>query len=231
MDGEQILRKETLKDIPLFSELDIEQLRQITSISSLEKRRKNDILFLEQDEYRGFYIMLKGSVKIYKSSPEGKEVILHIIKPPYPFADVPLFEGGKYPANAQALEDSVILFIPKNEFMELILKNPLICLKISAGFAKRLRLMSRQMEDLTLKEVSNRLAKYIMDEVKRTGTEYLPEPFVKLTITKSTLASLLGTITETLSRTFKKMQNENIIRMDGKKIFVSNLSRLKDLAK
>ena len=231
MNDDAALKRESLKDIPLFSELNIEQIRQITSISSLEKHPKNNIIFLEGNQYRGFYIMLKGSVKIYKTSPEGKEVILHIIKPPYPFADVPLFEGGSYPANAQALEDSTILFIPKNEFMELILKNPTVSLKISAGFAKRLRLMSKQMEDITLKEVSNRLAKYILDEVKRTGTDRLPEPFVKLTISKSTIASLLGTITETLSRTFKKLQNENIIRMDGKKIFVSDLSRLKELAK
>ncbi len=230
MNNESIIKKEALKNIPLFSELNTGQLEQIIHISKLGKYPKNKLLFLEGDSYRGFFIMLEGSVKIYKTSPDGKEIILHIIKPPLPFADVPLFEGGSYPANSQTLEDSLILFIPKNEFMDLILKNPGISLKITIGFAKRLRLMSKQMEDITLKEVSNRLAKYILDEVKRNGTDKLPEPFLKLTISKATIASLLGTITETLSRTFKKLQNENIIRVEGKKIFVTDLPGLKKLS-
>lgn len=231
MKDESIIKKEALKNIPLFSELNTGQLEQITHISKLEKYSKNKLLFLEGDSYRGFYIMLEGSVKIYKTSPEGKEVILHIIKPTFPFADVPLFEGGSYPANAQTLEDSIILFIAKDEFMNLILKNPEIIIKITAGFAKRLRLMGNQLEDITLKEVSNRLAKYILDEVKRNGTDKLPEPFLKLTISKSTIASLLGTITETLSRTFKKLQNENVIQVEGKKIFVTDFNHLKKLSK
>ncbi len=230
MNDDSTIKKQALKNIPLFSELTSRQLEQIAHISTIEKYPKNKLIFLEGDSYRGFYIVLKGSAKIYKTSTDGKEVILHLINPPFPFADVPLFEGGSYPANAQSLTDSSILFIPKNEFINLILKSPEISLKITAGFAKRLRLMSKQLEDITLKEVSNRLANYILGEIKRSGNDKLPEPFVKLAISKATIASLLGTITETLSRTFKKLQKENIIRVEGKKIFVTDLSRLKKLS-
>jgi len=223
--------KEKLRDIPLFSELEIKELRQITAISSISRYKRNDIIFLEGERYRGFFIVLKGTVKVFKTSSEGKEYVLHLVNPPQAFADVPLFEGGNYPANAQALEDCVLLFIPKQGFIELLRENPTISLKMLAGFAKRLKSLSRQVEDLSLKEVVNRLARYLVDELERNGTENLPEPFLKLPISKSTLAAHLGTITETLSRTFKKLQDEGIIQVHGKKIFVQDFARLKELAK
>lgn len=220
-------KKVTLRDVPLFSEMDISHLREISEISRIEQVKKNQHIFIENDYYRGFYIVLKGNIKIYRVSAEGKEYILHLRKPPQPFADVPLFEGGNYPANAQALEDSILLFIPKEEFTELIRKNPSIALKMLAGFAKRMRNMTNKMEEISTKEVSNRLARFILEEIEKNGSIKLEEPFLRLTISKTTVATYLGTITETLSRTFKKFQNENIIVVNGKKIFVKDLKKLK----
>ncbi|NCQ17931.1 MAG: winged helix-turn-helix domain-containing protein, partial [Ignavibacteria bacterium] len=97
-------------------------------------------------------------------------------------------------------------------------------------FAKRLKSLVAQIEDLSSKEVVNRLAKYLVKEIKKGKTENLPEPFIKLTIPKSTIAAYLGTITETLSRAFKKLHDDEIIRVNGEKIFITNLSKLKKLA-
>lgn len=231
MKNEKDIRKETLRDVPLFSELDISHLREIFEISRIEQYKKHQHIFFENDPYRGFYIVLKGNVKIYRTSIDGKEYILHLRKPPQPFAEVPLFEGGNYPANAQTLEDSLLLFIPKDEFTELIRINPQIALKMLAGFAKRMRDMTTKMEEISTKEVSNRLARFILKEIENNGSIKLVEPFLRLTISKADVASYLGTITETLSRTFKKLQDENIITVDGKKIFVKNLKELKHLAR
>ncbi len=132
-------QKETLRNIPLFSELSIEQLREVTAISSLKKIPKNKILFLEGDFYKGFYILLKGGVKIYKTTIDGKESVVHILKTLNVFADIPLFEGKNYPVSAQSLSESLVIFIPKEEFLDLIKKNPEISLKMLAGFAKRLK--------------------------------------------------------------------------------------------
>jgi len=232
MKPDDNLRKTTLRDVPLFSEMDISHLREISEISRLEQYKKSQHIFLENDNYRGFYIVLKGSVKVYRVSAEGKEYILHLRKPPQPFADVPLFEeGGNYPANAQALEECLLLFIPKEEFIELIQKNPSIALKMLAGFAKRMRNMTNKMEEISTKEVSSRLARFILEEIEKNKSVKLPEPFLRLTISKSTVATYLGTITETLSRTFKKFQDEKIIIVDGKKIFVKDLKKLKQFCK
>ena len=221
----------TLREIPLFSELSIEQLRDISTISTIKKFVKHEIIFSEGDFYQGFFILLKGTVKIFKVTPEGKESVVHIVKPFTAFADIPLFEGKNYPVNAQAIEESLALFIPKEGFVDLLKKNHEISLKMLAGFAKRLKSLVAQIEDLSSKEVVNRLAKYLVKEIKKSGTENLPEPFIKLTVPKSTVAAYIGTITETLSRTFNKLQKEGIIRVKGKIIFVSDFKKLKNLAK
>lgn len=231
MSQKLIDNRDTLRDIPLFSELSIAQLRNISSFSKLKYFDKRDRIFNEDEFYLGFYILLKGSVKVFKLSRNGKESVLHIIKPLTAFADIPLFEGGNYPVSAEALEESLTLFIPKEKFLELIYTQPDISLKMLAGFAKRLKSLINQLEDISSKEVPNRLAKYLLKEIKIAGTENLPEPYIKLTIPKSTIAAYIGTITETLSRSFKKLQDEGVIRVNGKKIFVNDLKRLKELAK
>ncbi len=231
MKTAELESNQTLRDIPLFSELSIEQLRKISSFSKLKSFKKHDRIFNENDFYLGFYILLKGSIKVFKITNQGKESVVHLVRPLTAFADIPLFEGGNYPVSAEALEESLALLIPKEQFLELISNEPEISLKMLAGFAKRLKSLINQLNDLSSKEVSNRLAKYILKQIKSAGTDKLAEPFVKLTIPKSTIASYLGTITETLSRAFKKLQDEGIIRVNGKKIFVNDIKRLKELAK
>ena len=226
------MENETLKDIPLFSELDIKDLRKISEFSLIKKYDKNDLIFSEGDKYRGFYIVLKGKVKVFKLSPAGRESVINIIQPLELFAEVPLFEGyPEYPVNAQTLEESVLFFIPGKDFIDFTYNNPHISLKIISGFAKKLHTLTRRIESLTLSDVPNRLAKYIIEEYEKSHKVILSKPFILLTISKSTLAGYLGTITETLSRTFKKLQDENVIEVKGKKIFITDFNRLKHLSK
>ncbi len=231
MKNEPNIYSETLRALPLFSELKVEQVKQIISICKIIKYKKNDILFFEGDNYRGFYILLEGSVKIYKISFEGKESILHLIKQYESFGDVPLFDSGKYPVNAQVIADSVLVFVPHKEFIELIKNNATICFNILVGFAKKMRHLTLKVEEFSTKEITSRLARYLLEEIKKSGTTNLPEPSVKITISKKNPASYLGTITDTLSRLLKKLQNEKIIRVDGKSIFILDLNKLKTLAR
>lgn len=222
--------KSAVRYIPMFSELSSGQLREVTTVSSLISFKKHQLLFMEGEEYRGFFILLKGNIKIFRINKEGKETILHLIKPKQAFADTPLFEGKCYPVSAEALEDCLLLFFNKEKFMTLLEKNPGISLRMLSGFAKRMRSLTLKVEELTSLEVTCRLARFLIQEVTDNHTENLPEPFVKLNVSKSTIAGYLGTITETLSRTFKKLQNENIITVKGRKIFIKNYKRLKLLA-
>lgn len=222
--------KSTVRDIPMFSELSVNQLREVTAISSLASFNKHQFVFMEDEEYRGFYILLKGSVKVFRVNKEGKETIIHLIKPNQAFADIPLFEGNRYPVSAETLEESLLLFFPRVNFIQLLERNPKISFKMLSGFAKRMKSLTLKIEELSSKEVTSRLSEFLLREIRNNSTEPLPEPFVKLSVSKTTVAGYLGTVTETLSRTFKKLQDEKIIKVQGKKIFIKNLKRLKELA-
>ncbi len=222
--------EDILIKIPLFSELNPGQIKRVSSISKTATWNKNEVLFNDGDIYKGFYILLKGTVKVFKYNIHGKESVLHIVKSLSAFADVPLFEGGNYPATAQTLDKCNILFIPKDNFLSMIKEDPEISLKLISGFAKRLKEMSNKFEDFTSKEVVNRLAEYLLKEVKNCGVDKFAKPIIQLNVPKKTIAAYLGTITETLSRTLKKLQDEDIIIVKGKTITINDYSRLKKLA-
>lgn len=221
----------TLNEIPLFSDLNIEDLRKITALSSLVNYKKSEFIFHEGEKFQGIFIVIKGAVKIFKISPHGKEYILHLLKKPQLFGDVPLFTGGDCPASVQVLEDATLLFIPKTEFLQLLEENPKLSFKVMSGFAKRLQSISVKAEALSLKEVINRLADYLVREIEKKGTHNLPEPFLKLVFSYPTLAAYLGTITETISRAFKKLKETGVISIHRKTVFIKDYDKLKKLAK
>jgi CRP-like cAMP-binding protein len=224
------ISKLTLKDVPLFSELNVQDFRKITALSNLIRAKKNDYIFHEGDEFKGLYIVLKGSVKIFKLSKDGKEYILHIITPPNIFGDVPLFTGGECPADVQSLEDSILLFVPKNELLNLLENNSKLSLKIMSGFASRLKSLSVKATELSLNEVINRLARYLITELDKSGNINLPEPYFKLPLSTATLAAYLGTIPETISRAMKKLRDSKIIRIHGRIVFIEDLEKLRNMA-
>lgn len=219
-----------LLGIPMFSELSADQLEEVSTVSTLVSFGKHQMLFTEGEAYRGFYILISGSVKVYRTSKDGRETIIHLVRPNQPFADIPLFEGTDYPVSAEALEDSKLIFFDAVHFTGLLEKNSKISLKMLAGFAKRMKSLTQKIEELSSKEVTSRLARYLIQEVRSSGTEKLPEPFIKLVVSRNAIAGFLGTITETLSRSLKRLQDDEIIRVQGKKIFVKNLKKLKDLS-
>src|SRR5690606_7730151 len=117
-----------------------------------------------------------------------------------------------------------------NEFLKLLEENPKLSFKIMGGFAKRLKSISVKAEDLSLKEVVNRLADYLIKGIEESGTANLPEPFFKIPLSNPTLAAYLGTIPETISRAFKKLKDNNIIRTHGRTVFVKDYQELKKLS-
>jgi len=219
-----------LQRLPLFQELNGRDLQELASRVSVQEYRKRQTIFLEGDSYRGFYVVLEGLVIVYKTSAEGKMFILHVCRPGDVFADVPLFEGGDYPAHAQATRDSTVLFVPKGQFIEFLYSHPDVSFKMLKGLARRLQQANRYLENLSLKEVSGRLARYILDELEHSGKNNPLEPVVPLPISKTALASLLGTTLETLSRTFKRLEQEKVLRVRGLKLFLTDMEKLKKLA-
>ncbi|BBO82924.1 transcriptional regulator [Desulfosarcina ovata subsp. sediminis] len=221
----KLIRK-TLSIIPLFNGLSSEQLDEIGAITVERRYGRGDSIFMEGDAADGFYIVADGQVKIFKTSLEGKEQILHIYGPGNPFGEVPVFSGRRFPANAVALVGSRILFLPRGAFVDLIARHPSLSMNMLGELSMRLREFTVQIENLSLKEVPSRLASYLTYLAREQETV----DRVTLKISKGQLASLLGTIPETLSRIFAKMTAQNLIRVEGKTIRLLDPLGLEDLA-
>ncbi len=215
-----------ISDIPLFNGLPEDQLLAIKQIAVEKKVNKGEAIFSEGDEGKGFYVVLEGRVKIYKVSAEGKEQILHIFGQGQPFGEVPVFAGQKFPANAQAISKARVLFFPRTAFVTLITENPSLSLNMLAVMASKLREFSVQIENLSLKEIPARLASYLI----YLAVEQQSEEAVTLGISKGQLASMLGTIPETLSRIFAKLSGQGLINVQGPKIALLDREGLEDLA-
>jgi CRP/FNR family transcriptional regulator len=217
--------KPNIRDLPLFSALSVAELRQLMRQSAVRAYKRHEIVFMEGDPYAGLYLVLSGHVKVFKTNPEGKEQIIHLVGPREAFADVPLFTGGPYPATAQALEDTRLLFIPRQAFLDLLHGNAEICLRMLGAFAKRLRQLVNLVESLSLKEVTARLARYLADEAKKASHSTFDLP-----ISKANLAAYLGTIPETLSRSLRDLEDNGIISVQGKQIIIRDKVTLHQMA-
>jgi CRP/FNR family transcriptional regulator, dissimilatory nitrate respiration regulator len=212
--------------IPAFSGLPEDQLMEIRRIAMEREYDKGELIFSEGDAGDGFYVVVEGRVKIFKLSSEGKEQILHIFGSGEPFGEVPVFSGQSFPANAESIAPSRLLFFPRKGFIGLISANPSLALNMLAVLSKRLRQFTVQIENLSLKEVPERLASYLIYLSQEQNTA----DAVSLPISKGQLASLLGTIPETLSRIFAKMSGEGLIGVDGRVIRLLDRERLETLA-
>lgn len=224
------MSNDLLRRCPLFAGLNEEDLKRIRAIASLRQVGKREILFSEGEEARGFYVILSGKVKLYKVSPDGKEQILHVVSAPDAFAEAALFLEGSYPAFAESLSDSQLLFFPKRDFIQLIEKNAQLSINMIVSLSQFLKRFASLIEELSLKEVSSRIAKYLIDLSLKLSKEGKSPKEVELDLSKSQLASKLGTISETLSRTLAKMKAKGIIDVKKNRILILNREALEELA-
>ena len=216
--------EQVIRQVPLFSGLNGLDLERVSRLVVRRKFRKGQLIISEGQELEGFYIVISGQVKVYKLSPDGKQQILHLVAPGGTFAEVAAFTKGFSPANASAIIDSEVFFLFKNDLIKLIRDNPQISLNMLASMSKRLLHMVGVIEELALKDVPARLAKYLLDSAPGQVTE------IKLAITKKELAARLGTISETLSRTLNKFRSKKVIKVAGNRITILNKARFEEIA-
>ena len=203
--------------------------KQCTALGAIAVRKyysRGQTFFSEGDDAIGFYVVLSGKVKIFKLSSEGKEQIFHILEDHEPFGEAAVFAGEHYPASAQALSETPVLFFPTQKFVDLISREPSLALSMLALLSMRLRKLTMLVENLSLKEVPGRLAAYLLYLNDRNGTS----PTIELDVSKNQMAGLLGTIPETLSRILKRMTEEKLIKADARSISILDKKGLAQLA-
>lgn len=216
-------QSELIKNIFLFSGFDEKELDLIKNFSTIKKFNKGDQIFIEGVLAREFFIIASGQVKIYKLSPTGDEHILHVQNRGDLVAEAAIFDLKIYPAFCSALQDCELITIPTGRFYELIEKNPLIAIKMMSAYSRRLREFVAKITDLSFRNVKSRLSKYIIDSAGNTK-------ICNISFTKKELAALLGTVPETLSRTFDYLKKNGLIEEKNQCIHILDPEKLRILA-
>ena len=218
--------KKLLAGVLFFKGLSDEELERIRAITVERDYRSGQLVFSDGEAGHGFFLVVTGKVKVYKVSPEGKEKILHILGPGEPIGQVAVFAGESFPANAEAIAVSRLLFFPRQAFVDLIHDRPSLALNMLAILSHRLREFTIQIENLSLKEVPSRLADYLLIQSEKENAG----DTLTLNISKAQLASVIGTIPETLSRILNKMSAKNLIAVNGRTIRLIDREKLEMLA-
>ena len=217
----------TLRTAQLFQGLSQSDLEQIAEITILKTLERGEYLFRQGDPSHGFYVVQRGAINVHRVNAAGKEQVIHIFRPGESLAEATLATNLGYPADGRAIDSSSVLLVQKAGFLDLIKRQPELALRMLASMALHLRVLVGQLEDVTLKDVETRLANWLL---KRCPNPNSSEPVsVELASTKRVLAAELGTVSETLSRTFAKFREQDLIKVAGKSVIVRNPSKLKEL--
>lgn len=220
--GSEIKRE--LLVLPCLSGLGDEELVAIGREARFRRMTKNTIIFDEADLVKFIFIVKTGSIKLFKTSFEGRELIVKIIGPGEHFCWAPLYVDGKYPVSAMALDDSTLIVIPA-EFFKKMLNSEVskLGLKMIVGLCSKVKYLSSLVEDLTFKDVEQRIIMALLRLTEETPSE---GNTVLLTFTHQELASMTGTVREVVSRTMSRLKKEGIITESTTKGFRIDKERL-----
>src|SRR6056297_1805222 len=217
-----------LSNVPYFSHLNPEELI-IINITRLNKFKKDEIIFFEGEIGNYIYIIKSGKVKMLKMNQNGDEQILNIFKNDDILAEVILFDKENYPATAIALTGVELYSINSKKLSKIFLNHPQITVKVMKVMSSRLRRAQQNIRDFGLKDSKSRLASLLYHLAERHGDKKENEISISLFLTQKELANMIGTTRETVSRTLKNIEKENIISTSRKQIVINDLEKLKAL--
>jgi CRP/FNR family cyclic AMP-dependent transcriptional regulator len=216
---------EILRRVQIFSGLTETELQFLAERAVPRDYRKGEILFTEGDPCAGLFVVESGQVRIFKSSPNGREQVLAVEGPGSSVAELPLFDGGNYPASTAALNEAKVYFISKQDFHSLCLVHPQVPLKVLKVVGARLRKLVGIIEELSFTTVRSRLISSLVRRAK-TGKKTREGIEIELPPSNQELASEIGTVRELVSRNLSRLQAEGLINMEGKTVTIPDVQRL-----
>jgi len=219
---ESILRKTSL-----FESLTDDEMQALAARAMRKRFQKDQQLFAEGDPCTGLYLVAAGKIRIFKLSSSGREQILAVEGPGSSFAELPVFDGGNYPAAASALEDTEVLFVSRKDFQNFCREHPEVALKVIAVVGSRLRRLVGIIEELSFTTVRQRLIALILRLAQAGGVRSSEGIRIELAKSHQDLAAELGTVRELVSRNLSRLQAEGFLDVEGRKIVVKDLPGLR----
>lgn len=214
----------TLRRCRLFSDLAEDDLTAVANTCSIRSLKRGEYLFRENTLAEGFYVVQSGSINVHRVTPDGREQVICIFRPPDCFAEVTLTTIDTYPADAVALESSQVILVQKQGFLELVRRDPDLSLRMLTSMSFHLKYLIQLIEDLKFKQIEARLAHWLLRNCPEACSGRKGR--IELQMSKRVLASQLGVTSETLSRTLAKFRDQELIRVDGRTIEITDASGL-----
>ena len=226
MSGDTDLARATLKRVAIFSGLSEEELAFVLPRLTPRRFQIGEIIFTEGDACSGLYIVQAGNVRIFKTSAGGREQVLAIDGPGSSIAELPVFDGGNYPASAQAVSESTLLFFSRQDFHALCLQHPHVALKVLRVIGGRLRRLVGIIEELSFTTVRHRLIALLLRMAKTEGTRNGEGIVLTLPANNTELAAQIGTVRELVSRNLSRLQSEDLIELEDRTLRIPSLKKL-----
>jgi len=216
---------QTLKRVPLFADLTDTELRFLAQRSVHRHYAESEVIFHEGQPCTGLYVVQAGNVRIFSTSANGREQVLAIEGPGSSIAELPVFDGGNYPASTAAVTDLDLLFISKQDFHSLCLVHPKVALKVLRVVGRRLRGLVHLIEELSFSTVRARLLAMLL-RLAREQNQAGDTVEIVLPANQQELAAQLGTVRELISRNLSRLQAEGIIQIEGRTIRIPSYKAL-----
>jgi len=215
-----------LKRVAIFASLSEQEFAFLSSHLLQRTYSSGELIFSEGDPCAGLYMVQAGHVRIFKSSAGGREQVLSIDGPGSSIAELPVFDGGTYPASAQAVSDCTLLFFSRDHFQTLCLQHPQVALKVLRVIGGRLRRLVGIIEELSFTTIRHRLIALLVRLGKADGVRSGDAVTLTLPANNTELAAQIGTVRELVSRNLSRLQAEGLIQMDNRQLEIPSLKRL-----
>lgn len=224
VDNHTMTRLEALRRVLFLKSLPDSALCEIAQAGDERRLAKGEALFTEHQHCIGLLVVLRGAVKVYKLDSRGRELTLGREMPGGSVVELPLFDGGNYPASAEAVEaDTIVLVVPRDRFRALMAAHPEIGAQALWALAVRMRRLMQMLEAQTLHSVRARLADYLLS-VGRGRTEFA------LNETNEAIAGHIGTVREVVSRTLRSLKEDGLIALRGRTVTIREAEALRRIA-
>ncbi|MGO9273724.1 MAG: Crp/Fnr family transcriptional regulator [Terriglobia bacterium] len=217
---------ETLRRVAFFTPLPADELKALACHCLVRRLRSQEMLFAEGDPCEGLFMVQAGTLRIFKMAENGREQVLTTERPGSTAGELALFDGGTFPASAAAAEDSTVLYLPKREFLDLCRHNSEVAFAVFKALASRSRYLTSLVEELSLKEVSHRLARFLRDRAARDGVRTRQGIEFPLEETNQEIGAEIGTVRDLVSRNLRRFVDRGIIKMERRKVIVLDMAEL-----
>jgi len=206
---------QALRRVPVLASLPADLLARVAALSRVRSVARGEVIFAAGEEAAFLPLLLAGQVKLFRTGPDGREQVLHLVRAPSSFAEAAVFGPGVFPVTAQTVRAGTLASVPRTDLLDLLREQPAVALALLASMSLWLRRLADLVEGLSLHTVEERVAAYFVSTFGRAGTPMRRGARVELDDPKHLIAALCGTAPEVLSRTFRRLESDGLLRVEG----------------